>query len=334
MNFLNADGCFLSKEAQACAPDEPSDKWISLDEDTFDKIYKASGAGDGGTRYLYVMDGLRQEKNRVDYDPPCTPGESSRWVPSDCGSSGFTANDSTADIFADLLANSDDENPYVRDVSFPIIGIECHSSDRQKFDFKVKLRSGGGCWKNVHRSNLQVFDFTDWVSRHPGGEDAITQFVDLHGDSRFHIVFPDWHGMDRFATASEYITDIGTYGDSIPFSRLPEELTTKDIAEALEMSDVRHLVGPTVVCGSPFEVGSSPSKAGPRFRHAFGIGTMTGSPVESFDKDMTWISVALQAKDGLRQRVAWALSQVFSLTESDIRGGGQSEPWMVRRYLT
>lgn len=313
----------LSEDPEACSVTDPSDKWISLDEDTFEKVYEGTGSGERGTRYVYVVEGLRQEKNSPFYDSPCTPGQTSRWVPTDCGFSGFTAADSTEEIFENLLEISHDDNPYMRDVTFPAVGVECHPSDTEKFDFKVKLRSGS-CWQNVHQSNLQVYDFTRWVSAHPGGEEKITQFVSVSENSKFHLMFPSWHGMDRFETAAESITEVGRYGDSIRFSSLPSELTDDAVAEALDVRSARANVGPTLVCGSPFEVRSVPSKAGPRYRESF------GEKSEREPRIQAWVAVTLAAEDSLRQRVAWALSQIFSITEDAISGSAWVEPWMVR----
>ena len=46
-------------------------------------------------------------------------------------------------------------------------------------------------------------------------------------------------------------------------------------------------------------------------------------------KHMTWSTINLQSPDQLRKRVAWSLSQIFSLGSNDIGVGYQTEPWVV-----
>lgn len=328
MNFLNSDGCFLTKKADACSVEEPSDAWILLEEETFEKIYQATGAGAQGTRYVYVLEGLRQKGHQLSYNSPCTPSETSRWEKVDCGSDGFTAEDSTEEVFSEILQNSLDENKFVKDVTFPAVGVSCHSRDKNRFDFKVKLKNGS-CWKNVHRSHLQVYDFSAWVSKHPGGEDAITQFA-FFEDKNFHAAFPSKHAMYQFDEAAETITEVGKYGDSIRFSSLPSQLTVEAVAEALNVGASRFRAGATVVCGSPFETRSYPAKAGTRYRESFAIMGLQMGLAVNFQRGQVWNTLTLDADDALRQRVAWAVSQIFAITESALRGSSLTEAWMVR----
>lgn len=78
MNFLNEFNCELSFDVDACSPIDPSDEWVSLSYKSLKKIYQATNSDGSNERFVYVVDGLRQEKGKVPYESPCTPGEASR----------------------------------------------------------------------------------------------------------------------------------------------------------------------------------------------------------------------------------------------------------------
>ena len=68
-----------------------------------------------------------------------------------------------------------------------------------------------------------------------------------------------------------------------------------------------------VVCGSPGEVANDLSLDGETLRGAFDIHLEGGKTGESakFDGQTVWVVLALIATDQLRQRTAWALSQIL-----------------------
>ncbi len=70
-----------------------------------------------------------------------------------------------------------------------------------------------------------------------------------------------------------------------------------------------------LVCGSPFEVANNASLAGSSIGGAFDIVTSENKTTpenELMDQNlMIWMDVALSSKDQLRQRIAWALSQIL-----------------------
>ena len=78
-------------------------------------------------------------------------------------------------------------------------------------------------------------------------------------------------------------------------------------------------VNGVVVCGSPGEVASDPE-----LDDFFDIeNEYLDSLVERWSHKTVWFNVALSANDQLRQRVAWALSQIFVVSPSQI-GSGQT----------
>lgn len=331
MNFLNEFKCELSYEVDACSPVDPSEEWISLDSGSFRKIFEATQDLESPV-YVYAVEGLRQGKGIVPYDPPCTPGETSRWIPSSCSGSNPGVRGETRDIFVDLLSQSDDTNPYVRDVTFPATGVSCHPDDMGAFSFQVKDKDS--CWLNVHQSHLQVFDFTEWVQQHPGGREYITQFASQNEGNAFKLSFPDWHEMSRWhGWSTFYRSEIGRYGDVVRFSELPSGLHTETIAGALDAHAVLAMTGPTVVCGSPLEVASDPSTAGIQMQDAFAAaGTFDSAHNLDRHRRIIWVQIILNAKDALRQRVAWALSQILVVTRND-NSNDLTEAWMVSWWI-
>jgi hypothetical protein len=334
LNFLNEDHCKLSYEADACSPRDPPDAFFDLDGDSFEKIYQATGEGGEGTSYVYAVTGLRQGRFQVPYDPPCTPGQTSRWVPAeDCTPNSSQIHSTTNTVLSNLLSLANSDNMFMRDIAFPAVGVSCDPSDVNKYDFTINV--DGACWLNVHQDHLQVFDFTAWVREHPGGEANIQQFATATDPDRFRLSFPDWHEMDRWhGYSAEFRTELGRFGDSKRFSELPSELTTENVGEALGASATLQTFGPTVVCGSPNEVKSIARNAGNANSGAFSAtGAIQREERGLVDqRRVVWLAIALSGDDGLRQRVAWALSQILVISPGGLAQSGNqiTEGWVVR----
>ena len=262
---------------------------IDLNQGNLQKFYDGSTVS-GDTRYVYVVEGVRQTGESLPYLPPCTNAEESRWIldESSCASPE-TVTTSTAAIFEELISNSLDTNTNIKDIIFPSLGVSCDASDVGKYDFVVTVN--GQCWRNVHRNYHDVFDFTgtcscedsnisfslakifvtsaDWVARHNGGEAAIKQFA---LDGSFTLQYPANHPMNqRFydTNAVEARVRIGRLGDQIRFRDLPSFLTTEEVADAFGKLENFQSLGPKVVCGSPFEVGNDPLLLGDQLRGSF-----------------------------------------------------------------
>ena len=73
-----------------------------------------------------------------------------------------------------------------------------------------------------------------------------------------------------------------------------------------------------VVCGSPGEVGNGDSKQNIfRFK---GIGNVKAKSKKDLErqKSNVWSMVALESSDQLRQRTAWALSQILVISPNQV----------------
>ena len=159
---------------------------------------------------------------------------------------------------------------------------------------------------------------TPWVNKHPGGANNIMKWSKNSGTI---LVYPSlWernpHGMANWNNNRHMFKLIGRFGDTIGYNDLHNIINNIDNSE-----DVDDSMGVTnnlensrnednsqvLVCGSPGEVHNSKDKDTlfkqyTEFRdHKFPYGD---------NRKFVWINIALSATDQLRQRVAWALSQV------------------------
>lgn len=332
MTFLNEEQCVLSTEEDACSFQDPADALIELTYENLQKFYEASGK----TKYVYAIDKLRQEDIPLteNYKTPCESRATSRWALTvDC-TSQVPIEPLTASIFSGLIRDSSDKNPFVRDIVFPAIDVECHEEDVAEFDFTIDV--DGQCWKNVNREHLQVFDFTPWTVEgvHPGGAPKITQWAENRTDSLFRLQYPSHHKDQWYRDlAKSNRHEVGRLGDFVRFRDLPIWLQTEEIAKAFGAIDNLESIGRKVVCGSPFEVASDPKLGGEVTSGAYAAFTINN--VTTFgdmpeQRVMTWMDIATKGKDSLRQRVAWALSQILAVSPDSIDETHQTESWVVR----
>ena len=321
MNFLNEENCFLSSDENVCASVEKNSGTIALTFTNFEKVHQASMA----TRYIYAVEGLRQDSSEaaVPYDSPCTPSARSRWVPVDDCSVDTPATDTSA-AFAALISVSTDANPYLRDILFPLTGIACDPEDDDAYNFRVFV--DGQCWQNVHQSHLQVFDFTAWVDEHPNGPAAIQQFA---VPESFTLQFPSSHPMSRwYVDGKDFREDLGRLGDNVDPDSLPE--VDAAFAAILVSPDVE---GSGVVCGSPDEVANIAEKLGSFNRGAFDSATALNRTSTLFElseqKSFVWMSVVMKGNDQLRQKIAWALSQLLVISPDALDVNHVTEMYLV-----
>ena len=81
-----------------------------------------------------------------------------------------------------------------------------------------------------------------------------------------------------------------------------------------------------MICGSPGEVSNDP------FTGEFGYmrySSELSSTFSSQQKYAIWTTLVLSAPDQLRQRMAWALSQIFAISPKTIEDDGQTELYMT-----
>ena len=217
---------------------------------------------------------------------------------------------------------------FVRDISIDTDDDSvCDSSIGVGAWLNVTDASSGevNCWQHVQGDTLNVYDFSYWSLRyiHPGNDIAmdadkpnpINAFAEA-GMTRLH--FPAWHTMtDYWDEGIDDLTLIGRLGDTIDFKNMPSDVQTTNIATLVGALGSRSNDG-FEACGSPGEVENDPSLG---FKYTMLMSSLyesseQGEQTDQYysrtnGKNMMWVAAALGGDDQLRQRVAWALAQIF-----------------------
>ena len=308
-SFLNEDSCMLS--ADACKSSSLSSEiQILLNATTIAKLYALTNRYVYGIKGLFVVDQTDKSESPWKLSHPCTPLMRSRWQVKTMNNCNPTVlmSGTNSSLFK-LLSESTDPNEYIRDVYFPE-GMTCDVTDT---DPKIDIVVDGQCWQRVHEDYLSIYDITYWVNKHPGGNYHITKWKDTNEPA--FIVFPNahpdfGHSMDRWYNNKNKFSYIGRYGDSLRIRDLPNALRTRTLLKFYE--DASNVDDNNVlVCGSPGENANEPPLG---FVFDVYNGFQTGYWSIRENKQNSWIMASLNAKDQLRQRVAWALSQVCFLS--------------------
>eukprot|EP00928_Gymnodinium_smaydae_P003202 TRINITY_DN1113_c0_g1_i8.p1 TRINITY_DN1113_c0_g1~~TRINITY_DN1113_c0_g1_i8.p1 ORF type:complete len:1938 (+),score=261.64 TRINITY_DN1113_c0_g1_i8:71-5815(+) len=273
---------------------------LNLDVATLRNFYELTG------RYVYRIRSLRT------YTSPC--GRLARWKLLDCAKSDCAASTLPADtreVLQEALAN---QRGVLRDIF-----VDC-----QDVPVEAVVKVGRySFFRHVHIMEDNVYDFTEWVDKHPGGPKAITQWT----ERKYSLAFPWHHSMDRFerSTTQNALPLIGRIGEKVRYLDLPAQLQTSRLAAWLAEGpeDCSAIVE---VCGSAGEVANKP-ELGNRFhfleltrndfRDARALqleGGYVRAPSPDESRINLWTQVALRAEDQLRQRTAWALSQIFVIS--------------------
>ena len=272
-NFVNEKYCKLSDDISSCGRTASSALDITLNHESLKTIYETTLNSNGHkTRYVYIVNNLRidADSNTVS---PCRAGSKSRWIPlpENDSSCTNTLQETTKTRLKSLLAGSNDNNQFMRDILNE--GGGCHADDNNEKDFLVDVN--GACWKHVHQDYLQVFDFTYWTrdDTHAGNSanrNPIKEFAEA-GDDLFYLDFPGWHGMDRWVTNRGLFTEVGRYGDTIAYSEFPPLLINSEIATAFGGEEFSLNGAGVLVCGSPYEVSNDPTLGGTQGKGAFDV---------------------------------------------------------------
>ena len=347
--FLNQDTCVLSTEPSACRytvgteyeEDQLEDEaaLFVMDDAAIRVIYEASDQ----SMYLYAIDGLDPTRDN-EVESPCQVGSYTRWIPVRCSNNrGGLDPDitfQTARFLSGLIAtvrswfDEDELNPNMMDIyHFDDIDFRCDAADMDKIGFEVPVEVGAGdrqCWKHVHPDHWNVYDFTPWTVNHPGnlnGRNPIKEFAEA-GETK--LLFPDWHALSRWNLNKDQFPGPVRLGDSLSFYRLPSTLQTPVLAEALGVAleelesgseNGQSSAAGTLVCGSPHEDANDPWLGGSVGRGAFDAFTTQFQTTDFFylaqQRQTVWTMAVMNDPAQLRQRIAWALSQILVISPDE-----------------
>ncbi len=119
---------------------------------------------------------------------------------------------------------------------------------------------------------------------------------------------------------------VAKLGNSIAYRDLPSNLKTNNIAEYFGASTDQNegAIG-TIVCGSHGEVGNDRTlREQFDFRHDL-EGRVTSTSIMENQRHVVWYELGLWAQDQLRQRMAFALSELITIVPENIDSEKQTE---------
>lgn len=170
---------------------------------------------------------------------------------------------------------------------------------------------------------LSRYDFSYWTLTHPGGPSPIEAWA-LAGSAS--LGFPDWHassywdkGKRGTGRSGDELQWLGRRGDVVDFADLPAAVQNPRFGTHVGASS-GHVSEGFEACGSPDEVAND-ALEGSRY-HLTTHGDSGKEDQYGLDqraagitspRTQVFVNTVLEADDQLRQRVAWALQQIFVL---------------------
>eukprot|EP00928_Gymnodinium_smaydae_P027006 TRINITY_DN2102_c0_g1_i1.p1 TRINITY_DN2102_c0_g1~~TRINITY_DN2102_c0_g1_i1.p1 ORF type:complete len:1927 (+),score=287.17 TRINITY_DN2102_c0_g1_i1:97-5877(+) len=297
-NRFNELHCRLES---GCA-DDVNGLSVDLNVSTLQKFFELSG------RYVYTVTALRTSAS------PC--GRLARWKLLECDKEDCSTTRMSGEDQQRVTESLEAQTGWLRDAF-----INCQNVP----DGAVVSVPSSGYFRHVHIMSHNVYDFTEWVGAHPGGQEQIKQWA----GKGFELIFPWHHDMDRFerSTTQGILRLVGRKGDSVEYADLPPTLQTEDIARWMRGGASDEECAELVeICGSPGEVANEPT-LGNRFHflqvpvgheeYALDGGYM-GLPDRGSGRINVWAQIAMRSADQLRQRISWALSQIPVVSTSGV----------------
>ena len=331
-SFLNAHTCVAGRES--CASTRYTSATFALTAEAIVQFYRRAGL------FVYVIAGLRHEEGEL---PPCA-GSRSRWIrrqveSEDCDDQ---LNDATRDaISAALLDGIAHDNEVIRDIMISSDAVGCSAP------IGASVLVAGNCWEHVHPFEGNVYDFTTWANLHTGN--AAAERLGNPPPIKKHawrgsavLPFPSHHPVDRFTNAmtssKNLIGLLGRIGDTVNFVDLPTSVQVDSMAALFGATSASGSDFGTESCGSPGEIANDPYSSN-QFVFGFGASENIYSQNEATDRNardklrsdaaprhVAWEHAAFNATDQLRQRVAWALSQIFVVNDEPLSNSVSEQP--------
>jgi len=125
-----------------------------------------------------------------DIDEHACKKDVSRWafeVNTTC-SMPTTLETDTITALQDAITSSTDDNEFAMDVTRT---LACNPSDEITDEIDIQIQVGSDCYTHVHPDHLNVYDFSGWVTNHPGGEYNIQKWAQgWEGNEGWYLDFP------------------------------------------------------------------------------------------------------------------------------------------------
>jgi len=227
----------------------------------------------------------------------------------------------TYNVLSSVLRQTQDDNSFVRDIVFPSNGASCSADYADSLE-EVSMILGNQCFKRVHPEHLSVFDLTLCTREEnpctldlSNGDHPVKSPLDNDGNAFF-----DYQGQDNVFWDDQLsrLTKIGRLGDTIMFKDLPNNMRLAKVANRFndKTSQGQSYV---VVCGSRNEVANDPSLGDFGFEIIEHFQNVDINPAAH--RESVFFMIALEARDQLRQLMAWQLSQLFAIVPLVLTGG-------------
>ena len=239
-----------------------------------------------------------------------------------------------------LCRLGDATNPNIRDVVVSDMTEGKCSTSKSTIGAKIQVTKKT-CWENVHPDTLNVYDFSEVSPRHcPQKKSSAPNWykrnnINALAETGSHVftfkgTYEDWKDYKTKAVSISQmryaiLKYTGRFEDSVQFQDLHPNLQTVSMANALGVKSTVSTVA-FDACGSRAEVQNNPL-LGNKFHFSTGSckdirvhrdTRQIDFPYGDLEKAKEYVftNVVLKAADQLRQRVAWALSQIVVFAEA------------------
>ena len=303
-NFYNEDHCKLSYLPTACAADTMPKKVIVLNEANLEGIRADTG------KKLYAVTGLTLSDvydTGTTFNAPCASTNKdqwSRWMKDEsdtvCENVADLGN-GTLKLYQDMVDTRDhwDFNDYIVDALRD--HRICDTADQSKTYLGKVKASDGSCWHHVHQSEMNVFDLS-------AADEAL---YNISGN------IATVTSMDAFNNGIASLRVIGKFRDHVEIvASIPSPLDRQEVQDKFKTYEYNPQGKPVLMCGSPGEIASDPFYGDQGFDVVIPeeLGLSSRSTWElAGQKHTIWTEFALNAKDQLRMKMAWSLSQIVSV---------------------
>ena len=337
--FLNQESCRIIPD---CSAPMYSSAEIQMDDATLRQFYLMDGI------YVYRINDLRLEESD---DSPCDIDEEDgkvlyyRWIRKDSSTDDLECPGNQTDLdenitealLGGLVEKLNTTSPDMLVIDVPNDLYSC--SDPNKTSLGASLYvPGRGCWTHSHGDEWSIFDFSRWTMIHDGNNDAFLSNhrnpIAKHAEQGSTVLnYPDWKPMERWEDRKWIFKPLGIYGETVDYALLDSQIQAPKMASYIGSIQNGWSDPGLEVCGSPGEVANDPT-SGNQYKTFFN-GDQDNIPDHALDQDhgnqeskqMIWYTIALTANDQLRQRIAWALAQIFVVTENDVPKISEGELW-------
>lgn len=239
---------------------------VDLNATNIEAIYDLTG------RLVYAIRGLGLDL----IEQHVCSGSKTRWEyeVGTCDSPSSLGNN-TRKAIVSALSSGTVPPDYFKDIK--VRARDCDATDITLENLNIKIQTGAYCVKQVHPDDWNVYDFTVWASRHPGGSYNIQKwatdtFQSTYETNGWQLDYPfkaspdrpevQEHPMNRWETNGKRpnVEFIGTFGSTVAYRDLPNDLKLQEVSDYFGATAEPVTGGGVVVCGSAGEVSNDPFK--------------------------------------------------------------------------